>query len=155
MIIDLSKINKRVFKRILGEENERDEFTRRICKRRIDEGHAKDVQDTYNLLINKKKYFESIMSSLNKINEINVSEEEMEYFKLLTGNQKYISRFRINDLWAKPDGEMYRRFHNQCVNVQGQSEEEFEKAYKEVIDYDIKNIKCCDILINMLSIKFD
>lgn len=158
MTIDISKIDKEVFKRILEEENERDEMTRGIYKRQIEQGQTyekpKEFQDVYDLLVNKKRYFDFVIALIPKTTKINISKEELEYFKLLTNNQKYISNYRIKD-WSKPNGELYYTFHNQCVNVQGQSEEEFEKAREEMIDYDKKNIECCDMLINLLSIKVD
>lgn len=156
MVIDINTLNKEVFKRILEEENERDEITRGMYKRQIESGQTygkpKEFQDAYDLLVGKKKYFEFVIALIPKTNKINVSKEELEYFKLLTNNQKYISNLRLKD-WEKPNGNLYSNFHMQCVAIQGQSEEQFDNAWKEIIAYDNENIECCNFLENLLNIK--
>ena len=152
MTIDITALNKKIFKRILTEENERDNITRNMFKRVIEsgktDGKQEEYEDVYNTLVNKKKYFENVISLIEKTTEINVSDDELEYFKYLLKNQKVISESRLGNL-EKPDGWLYRCFRSEYL-AQGKSEQEIEVFIKNIADYDIKNLECCEQLSNLL-----
>ena len=152
MIIDITTLDKKVFKRILTEENERDNITRNMIKKQIEYGNTygqkKEFKEKYDMLVNKKMCFDNLISLIDKTNEIDVSEKEIEYFKHLIKNQKEVSKSRIDD-FNKPNGCMYRLFYKQCVE-NGKPEQVLESVIKEIVDCEIKNIKCCEQLSKLL-----
>ena len=78
MIIDITALDKEVFKNILTEENERDNITRNMFKSQIESrqtyGKQKEFEEKYDMFVNKKICFDSLISLIDKTNEIDVSE---------------------------------------------------------------------------------
>ena len=150
MKLNIQKLNKEHFKRIMNEELERDETTIRMVKNQIDEGRTygkpEEFQQMYETLLGKQKKFRFILAMLPKgLKEVDVNEKELEYFDLLVNNQICVSESRLKD-WSD-GGCMYNAFKLRT------EKENFEKGLIKVREYDADNIECCKNIAEQLNIE--
>lgn len=153
MKINIETLDREVFKIALEEEVERQTFTQNKVKRQIKNNIRFDGDsELVDELDRMRESFRKISRNHNDVLEI--SEEERMFLERLVKNQTIISNSRIAD-W-QPDTSIVtnlkRSYFEQNKNA---SEEEFEKARLDIIQYDINLKNCMKELANILGVEYD
>ena len=153
MKINIETLDRDVFKIALEEEVERQTFTQNTVKRQIKNNIRFDGDsELVDELDRMRESFRKISRNHNDVLEI--SEEERMFLERLVKNQTIISNSRIAD-W-QPDTSIVtnlkRSYFEQNKNA---SEEEFEKARLDIIQYDINLKNCMKELANILGVEYD
>lgn len=153
MEINIKTLDRKVFRIALEEEVERQTVNQNMVKNQIKNNIRFDGDsELVDELDRMRKSFRKI--SLKRNDTLEISEEERMFLERLVKNQTIISNSRIAD-W-QPDASlttnMKRSYFDQNKNA---SEEEFEKARLDIIQYDIDLKNCMKELANILGIEYD
>ena len=153
MKINIETLDRKVFRTALKEEVERQSINQNMVKNQIKKGIRFDgdseVVDEIDRL---RKSFDIL--SLKRSTVLEISEEERMFLERLVKNQTIISNSRIAD-WqpnASLTTNMKRSYFEQNKNA---SEEEFEKARLDIIQYDVDLKNCMKELANILGVEYD
>lgn len=153
MEINIRTLNRKVFRIALEEEVERQTINQNMVKNQIKnnirfDGDSELVDELDRL----RESFRKISRKRKEVLEI--SEEERMFLERLVKNQTIISNSRIAD-WQPNTSlatNMKRSYFEQNKNA---SEEEFEKARLDIIQYDVNLKNCMKELANILGIEYD
>ena len=152
MKIDISKLNKESFISVLKEEIEGQTENQRMIKRQIEHNLRFDGdEELVEELDRLKSSFTAMITQLSEQNDsiLDITDEDVKFFKRMIRNQICISDSRIED-W-QPNGSMrnYIRAKYFAENADA-NEEDFEEIVQGIIQYDIDLKECVNELSKIL-----
>ena len=156
MKIDITSLNRKVFKIALKECVDRDKWAKNQFKEQIEDdetyGDPEGFKETYQKYLNMEVYFNELIKKIRRNKFIEISDEQIEYMNHMIEDQLYISKERIND-WQS-NGKMYAIFKSRFIEENPKKNiKEFENCVKEIIKYDEDLIIFCNKFSKLLNNK--
>lgn len=153
MEINISSLDKKVFKIALEEEIERETMTQNIVKNQIENGFRFEKDEEAVAEIDRlAESFKKISRKRKPVFEI--TDEEHIFLERLTKNQTIISNERIKD-W-EPGGTLREYIRGKYFEENPKAnDKDFEETCKEMIQYDIDLKECMRELSAILGIEYN
>ena len=156
MKVDISSLNRKTFKIVIGEQQSRDEWTRNQFKTQIENGDtcgdSEGFKETYEKYKKMELYFIGLNNKVSRNKYIDISNEEIEFINYMIEDQLYVSKDRIKD-W-QPTGKMYVVFKSKYLDDNPDGDlNQYEECVREMIKYDEDLIDFCNELSKLINIK--
>lgn len=154
MKIDISTLNKESFISVLKEEVERQTENQRMIKHQIERNSRFDGdEELVKELDRLKSSFNIMIIQLSRQNKsiLEITNEDLKFFKRMIRNQICISDSRIKD-W-QPNGSMRNYMRSKYfVENQNANDKDFEDIMQDIIQYDVDLKKCVNELAKIINI---